>query len=178
MKLYILKQNRKTRRAIKVAEFDYVEMKVPAKAEYVGVIRLSISGIASRVGFSYEAIEDMKVAVSEAMTNVVSHAYGNDEDGEVTLGFGIYEDRLEMMVSDQGESFKFEDIKNRIGALSEVEEVQRVSGLREGGFGLLYINALMGKVEINNRHGAIVLMTNCFNEAEVGSHAQSYRPLE
>src|SRR5699024_6289928 len=110
MKLYILKQNRKMRRAIKVAEFDYVEMKVPAKAEYVYVIRISNSGIVSRVDITYEAIEDMKVAVSEAMTNVVSHAYENDEDGEITLDFGIYEDCLEMMVSDQGESFKFEDI--------------------------------------------------------------------
>src|SRR5699024_10103436 len=146
MKLYILKQNRKMRRAIKVAEFNYVEMKVPAKAEYVGVIRLSISGIASRVGYYYEAIEEMKVAVSQVMTNVVSHAYENDEDGEISLGFGVYEDCLEMMVYDQGESFKFEDIKNRIGPLSEVEEVQPVSELREGGFGLLLINALMDKV--------------------------------
>lgn len=158
------------RRPIKVAEFDYVEMKVPAKAEYVGVIRLSISGIASRVGFSYEAIEDMKVAVSEAMTNVVSHAYEKDEAGDVTLGFGIYEDRLEVMVSDQGESFKFEDIKNRIGPLSEVEEEQPASELREGGFGLLLINALMDKVEINNRYGVVVLMTKYLNETGVDAH--------
>src|SRR5699024_10043379 len=46
--------------------FDFMEMKVPAKADYVGVIRLSISGVASRMGFSYEAIEDLKVAISEA----------------------------------------------------------------------------------------------------------------
>src|SRR5699024_2801289 len=156
----------------KVAEFDYVEMKVPAKAEYVGVIRLSISGIASRVGFSYEAIEDMKVAVSEAMTNVVSHAYENDEDGEITLGFGVSDDCLQIVVVDQGESVKFEDIKSRIGLLSEVEEVQPVSELREGGFGLLLINALMDKVEINNRHGVIVLMTKYLNETEVGAHDQ------
>lgn len=160
------------RGSIKVGEFDYVEMKVPAKAEYVGVIRLSVSGIASRIGFSYEAIEDMKVAISEAMTNVVSHAYEKGEDGEITLGFGIYDDCLEVMVSDQGESFKFEDIKNRIGPLSEVEEVQPVSELREGGFGLLLINALMDKVEINNRHGVIVLMTKYLNETEVGAHDQ------
>lgn len=153
-----------------MAEFDYVEMKVPAKAEYVGVIRLSISGIASRVGFSYEAIEDMKVAVSEAMTNVISHAYEKDEAGDVMLGFGIYEDQLEVMVSDQGESFKFEEIKNRIGPLSEEEEEQPASELREGGFGLLLINALMDKVEINNRYGVVVLMTKYLNETEVGLH--------
>lgn len=150
--------------------FDFVEMKVPAKAEFVGVIRLSISGIASRMGFSYEAIEDLKVALSEAATNVVSHAYERKEDGELTLGFGIYEDRLEIMVSDQGESFKFEDIKNRIGPVNEADEIKPVSELREGGFGLFLINALMDKVEINNQYGVIVLMTKYLDETEVGVH--------
>lgn len=150
--------------------FDFVEMKVPAKAEFVGVIRLSISGIASRMGFSYEAIEDLKVALSEAATNVVSHAYERKEDGELTLGFGIYEDRLEIMVSDQGESFKFEDIKNRIGPVNEADEIKPVSELREGGFGLFLINALMDKVEINNQYGVIVLMTKYLDETGVGVH--------
>src|SRR5699024_9268478 len=118
----------------------------------------------------------MKVAVSEAMTNVVSHAYENGEDGEVTLGFGIYEDRLEMMVSDQGESIKFEDIKNRIGPLSEVEEVQPVSELREGGFGLLLINDIMNKIKISKIHRVIVLMTKYLNETEVAEHDQLYTP--
>ena len=31
---------------------DYVEMKIPAKPEYVGVIRLTISGIASTMGYT------------------------------------------------------------------------------------------------------------------------------
>ncbi len=56
-------------------DFDFIEMKVPAKAEYVGVIRLSISGIASRMGFSYEAIEDLKVALSEAGILIISPFY-------------------------------------------------------------------------------------------------------
>ena len=33
-------------------EFDFVEMRLPAKPEYVGVVRLSVSGIANRMGFS------------------------------------------------------------------------------------------------------------------------------
>lgn len=59
--------------------FDYVEMKIPAKAEYVGVIRLTLSGIASRMGFTYELIEDLKIATSEAVTNAVQHAYKANE---------------------------------------------------------------------------------------------------
>src|SRR5690625_2127408 len=112
-------------------DFDFIEMKVPAKAEYVGVIRLSISGIASRMGFSYEAIEDLKVALSEAATNVVAHAYEKKEKGELTLGFGVYENRLEVMVSDQGESFNFEEIKNRIGPVTQSDHLKSVSQMRE-----------------------------------------------
>jgi len=51
---------------------DYIEMKIPAKPDYVGVIRLTLSGIASRMGFTYEEIEDIKIAISEATTNAVS----------------------------------------------------------------------------------------------------------
>ncbi len=153
-------------------EFDFIEMKIPAKAEYVGVIRLSISGIASRMGFSYEAIEDLKVAISEAATNVVTHAYEKKENGELTLGFGVFDNRLEVMVSDQGESFNFAEIKDRIGPVSSVDDISPVSQMREGGFGLFLINALMDKVEINNEYGVIVLMTKYLDETEVDVNEQ------
>lgn len=144
--------------------FDFIEMRVPAKADYVGVIRLSISGIANRMGFSYEDIEDLKVAISEAITNAVTHAYLEEDQGEVTIGFGVYEDRLEVMVADHGGSFKLNEIKDGIGPYKDTESVEN---LREGGFGLFLINALMDKVQINNNYGVIVLMTKYLNETEV-----------
>lgn len=145
--------------------FDFVEMRVPAKPEYVGVIRLSVSGIASRMGFSYEDIEDLKVAISEALTNAVTHAYQDDDGGEITLGFGVYENRLEVMVADHGGSFNLKEIKGGIGPYKNTESVEE---LREGGFGLFLINALMDKVEINNNSGVIVLMTKYLAETGVG----------
>ncbi|WP_164214636.1 anti-sigma B factor RsbW [Virgibacillus sp. YIM 98842] len=144
---------------------DFIEMKIPAKAEYVGVVRLSIAGIANRMGYSYEDIEDLKVAVSEAITNAVTHAYREKDGGEVTIGFGIYEDRLEVMVADHGGSFNIKEIKSDIGPYEESENVEN---LREGGFGLFLINALMDKVQINNEYGVIVLMTKYLAETEVG----------
>jgi len=150
-------------------KFDFIEMKFPAKAEYVGVARLSISGVASRMGFSFEDIEDLKVAMSEAVTNVVEHAYQDDKPGEFTIGFGVYEDRLEIMVADHGGSFNLQDIKGAIGPYKATESVEQ---MREGGFGLFLINALMDKVEINNNYGVIVLMTKYLNESEVGSDDQ------
>src|SRR5699024_335518 len=140
----------------------------PAKADYVGVIRLSISGVASRMGFSYEAIVDLKVAISEAVTNVVSHAYEKKENGEVLIGLAVYENRLEVMVSNRVECLRFEQMRIRIGSVDEIDMVTDVSKLREEGLGLFIINALMDKVEINNEYGVIVVMTKYLDETEVG----------
>lgn len=148
--------------------FDFVEMKVPAKPEYVGVVRLSISGIASRMDFSYEDIEDLKVAVSEAITNAVTHAYYGEEDGEITVGFGVYQTCLEVMVADHGGSFNLHEVKDEIGPYEQSQE--SVENLREGGFGLFLIDALMDKVEINNEDGVIVLMTKYLSKTEVDSN--------
>jgi len=146
-------------------QFDFVEMRIPAKAEYVGVVRLSMSGIASRMGFSYEDIEDLKIAVSEAITNAVTHAYTDMDKGEVTIGFGVYADRLEVMIADRGDSFNLTEIKNQTGPYKGEGTVET---LREGGFGLFLIEALMDDVKINNKYGVIVLMTKYLNAKEVG----------
>lgn len=54
-----------------------VILQLPASAEYVDIVRLNLYGIAcSKMGFTYEDIEDMKVAVSEACNNSVLYAYG------------------------------------------------------------------------------------------------------
>ncbi|MET3683961.1 serine/threonine-protein kinase RsbW [Alkalibacillus flavidus] len=145
--------------------FDFVEMKLPAKSEFVGVLRLTISGLANRMGFSYEEIEDLKVATSEAITNAVNHAYYDEDSGEVTIGFGLYEDRLEVMVADRGGSFDLKEVREQIGPYDDGESVEE---MREGGFGLFLIDALMDKVEINNNHGVIVIMTKFLYENEVG----------
>lgn len=134
---------------------DYVEMKIPAKAEYVGVIRLTISGIASRMGYTYEEIEDIKIAVSEACTNAVQHAYPDDEVGEVIVGFGIYEDKLETMVADSGKSFNFLQTKNELGPYTESSTVDQ---LTEGGLGLYLIETLMDEVRVSNTSGVTVFM--------------------
>ncbi|HAM81502.1 anti-sigma B factor RsbW [Ornithinibacillus bavariensis] len=145
--------------------FDFIEMRFPAKPEYVGVIRLSLSGIANRMGFTYEDIEDLKISISEAVTNVVNHAYRGEEQGEVTIGFGVYDNRLEIMVADRGGSFDLQDIKEDIGPQANEESIEN---LREGGFGLFLINALMDKVEIKNDSGVIVLMTKYLEKLGVG----------
>jgi len=150
--------------------YDYVEVKIPAKAEFMGVIRLTASGIASRVGFSFDDIEDIKIAISEACTNAVQHAYREDEDGEIVIGFGLYDDRLEMMVVDNGHSCNFEEVRYGIGPYSKET---RVEFLREGGLGLFLIETLMDEVKIHQHKGVTVFMTKFVQKEQVEANAKT-----
>ncbi|MEH6941945.1 anti-sigma B factor RsbW [Bacillus sp. JJ722] len=150
--------------------YDYVEMKVPAKPEYIGIVRLTLSGIASRMGFLYEDIEDLKVAVSEACTNAVQHAYTDENRGEVVIGFGLYHDRLEMMVVDNGNRADLEQVRRDLGPY---EEHYNVEFLREGGLGLYLIETLMDKVIIHQNQGVTVFMTKFLEREQVEADAET-----
>lgn len=147
---------------------DFIEMKFPAKAEFVGVVRLSASGIAQRLGFFYDVIEDIKVAISEACTNAVHHAYEQEGDGQMSVAFGIFDDRLEMVVADRGQSFDIEAVHQQVGPF---ERDTPIKNLHEGGLGLFLIETLMDKVEISNDAGVVVLMTKYVQGDEVGADA-------
>ena len=56
---------------------ESINMELTANPEYVGIIRLTTSGIANKIGFSIDDIEDIKVAVSEACTNAIKHSLDN-----------------------------------------------------------------------------------------------------
>ncbi len=64
-----------------------IRLQIPAQADYLDVVRLCLYGIASKVGFTYEEIEDMKVAVAEACNNAVLHAYPDKNDGVIDIHF-------------------------------------------------------------------------------------------
>lgn len=147
---------------------DVITMKVPAKPEYVGVVRLTVSGVANRLGYSYDDIEDIKIAVAEACTNVVNHAYEeNYTENDMHLNFSVYEDRLELIVSDHGGTIDVEKLKNERGP---VNSDQSIDELKEGGLGLFLIETLMDKVEIRGDSGVMIIMTKFLQGDEVEQH--------
>ncbi|KZE67603.1 anti-sigma B factor RsbW [Fictibacillus phosphorivorans] len=151
---------------------DYIEMNVPAKPDYVGVVRLTISGLANRMGFAFDEIEDIKIAVSEAVTNVVNHAYTEGEQGQVRIGCNIHDDRMEITVVDQGQSFDVESISKDLGPV----DGKSVDQLHEGGLGLFLIDTLMDKVEISSEAGVVVMMTKYLHRDEVEEHVDRISP--
>ena len=150
--------------------FDYVEIRVPAKPQYVGVARLTISGLASRVGFTYDEIEDLKIASSEAITNAVQHAYSEVDEGEVVVGCALYPDKIEIMVADHGKSFDFEETKKKVGPYHEQQEVQF---LREGGLGLYLIETLMDENTVETKTYIDKIMTKYVGEEQVEENVET-----
>ncbi len=150
--------------------YDYIEIRLPAKAQYIGVARLTISGLASRLGFSYDEIEDLKIAASEAVTNAVQHAYDDKESGEVVVGCALFKDKIEIMVADHGESFDYEEVKKDIGPYNDQEEV---AFLREGGLGLYLMETLMDEVKIHHKEGVTVFLTKYVGGKRVGQDAET-----
>jgi serine/threonine-protein kinase RsbW len=143
---------------------DYIEMNIPAKPEYVSIVRLTLSGISSKMGYSYDDIEDLKIAVSEACTNAVQHAYKTLSSGDVSIRFGVHEDRLEVIVSDQGSSFDLSQKKQNIGPYTPSQSVDQLS---EGGLGLYLMETLMDEVKVQIDSGVTVAMTKFLNRERV-----------
>ncbi len=78
-----------------------VLLTMPARPEGVGVVRQALAGMADALDFEASVLADMKMAVTEACTNVVVHAYDEDS-GELEVQMLAGEDDLTIVVRDHG----------------------------------------------------------------------------
>src|SRR5437763_8508268 len=82
-----------------------VRLTIPARPEYITLCRLALTGLARLRPFSDELMADLKLALTEAASNSVRHAYSADA-GFVEIAYELYGDRLVIEVSDDGEGFE------------------------------------------------------------------------
>jgi len=121
---------------------DRLTMTVPGKAEYIGTVRIAVAHAAGQAGFDLEAIDDIKVAVSEACTNIVCHAHeGSDYNYEVILEVG--EGAFSVTVRDFGAGFDPE-------SYTEPDPGE----VRSSGLGIFIIRTLMDEVDIESAPGS------------------------
>jgi serine/threonine-protein kinase RsbW len=114
-----------------------VRLTIPAKAEYVLLGRLALSGVIRMRPLTDETLNDLKLAVTEACTNSVRHAYGGN-GGIVEIVYELHDDRLVVEVSDDGTGF-------------DPNEVEETGVLTEGGLGIAIIRALVDEFEVGER---------------------------
>jgi anti-sigma regulatory factor (Ser/Thr protein kinase) len=79
-----------------------VRLALPARPENVAVIRHVLGAFAEALDLPADIVEDMRLAVTEACTNVVRHAYDRSEPGRLEIVIRPDGDRLEIIVSDEG----------------------------------------------------------------------------
>src|SRR3990170_3820236 len=84
-----------------VDELDYdIRLTVPARPENVAVIRHVLGALAEALALPPALTDDVRLAVTEACTNVVRHAY--EEDGTIDVVVRPRGDTLEVVVADEG----------------------------------------------------------------------------
>ena len=130
---------------------ENVEFSIPCMSDYVGVVRLAVSGLATRMNFSIEEIEDIKIAVSEACTNSVQYAFDDPSEQRVFVTFNLFKDKLEIIVKDHGKGFEVESLERipiEERKLNEIDEnVPRL------GLGITFIKSLMDETNITSQLG-------------------------
>src|SRR3954451_372367 len=77
------------------------ELTLPARAENVAVVRHAFGGLGDALDVPDHALADVKLAVTEACTNVVVHAYPESE-GPMAISAGVQNGHLTVVVSDSG----------------------------------------------------------------------------
>jgi anti-sigma regulatory factor (Ser/Thr protein kinase) len=79
-----------------------VRLTLPARPENVAVVRHVLGAFAEALQLPDPVIEDMRLAVTEACTNVVRHAYADGQPGPVEILIRPLDDMLQVIVSDRG----------------------------------------------------------------------------
>ena len=113
-----------------------VRLTIPARAEYIALCRLALTGLSRLQDFGEEVLEDLKLALTEACTNSVRHAYDEGTPGTVEIVYELHPNKLVIEVSDEG------------GGFDPDVPVGGEPALNEGGLGIAIIRAIADEVEI------------------------------
>lgn len=119
-----------------------ISLRIPSRSDYALLARLLVSSIGATAGFGPEDIYDLKLAVSEAVTNVIQHA----SVGYMQVDYRALPHVVEVTVTDSGGGFNIAELTQETG--------------EHGGFGLTVIRNLVDEVTLDSaEHGTTLKMT-------------------
>ena len=130
---------------------ETVQLIIPCRAEYVGVARLAVLGIASRMPFSYDEVEDVRLAVGEACTHAVERA-----------GTGAATIQIISTLNTHALTIEVKDTVAEADMAAPTEEAKLLeeAGVDQEGLGALLMEILVDEVKIETAPtGTRVLLT-------------------
>lgn len=145
---------------MKINKMNFTFSSLP---ENVTVARMLASALGAQLDLPLNDLEELKVAVSEAVSNAIIHGYGNKPDNFVTLEFNAEPDKLTIQVLDQGCGIA--DIKQAMQA-SFSTDPERM------GLGFIFMQSFMDdlRVESEVNRGTKVIMVKNLKNFHPSSH--------
>lgn len=123
----------KVNRVIKTASF-------PGRYDHLIKISEFVTQAANNIGFKDDAIYAIQMAVDEACTNIIEHAYASEGQGDIQCTCLIRDNELTIILHDHGKPFD----PSRI---PEPNVFSRLEDRQSGGLGLYFMRQMMDKVE-------------------------------
>jgi serine/threonine-protein kinase RsbW len=119
-----------------------ITLRIPAKPEYITLCRLALTGLGRVRDIGDETLAELKLALTEAVSNSVRHAYGPNGVGHVDVTYELAPDRRGIEVVDDGEGF-------------DPDEPPAIAGeeLSEGGLGIAIIRTIADEFDIQSSPG-------------------------
>lgn len=145
-------------------QMNYMMLEVPARSENESFVRVVIAAFAARLDPTLEEVNEVKTAVSEAVTNSILHAY-DDDRGLIKIKAFVEDKKLWIEISDSGKGI--EDIaKAREPLYTDKPELER------SGMGFTIMENFMDEVVISSSpgKGTVVKMLKVFNKVAESSH--------
>lgn len=148
-------------------------LRTPSRTENLELIRDFVSRIAQKVGFNEDDIYNIELAVDEACTNVIKHAYDKNKQKDIDVVVEVGDDKFTVVISDRGKGFDPNTIKG-------INMTTYLSQMRVGGLGIHLMRLLMDKVEYDIRPGVRtrVKMTKYVNKNIVAKECLRGEPKD
>jgi anti-sigma regulatory factor (Ser/Thr protein kinase) len=123
---------------------DKIEICIPCKPEFVGAVRRAIAEFASLLDIPISDVEEIEIAASEAVSNVIRHAYTNITNVPP----------LRIKCAHRLNGFTVEVIDKGCGFNAPSrDEIPQVDLDREGGLGIILIKSFMDRVHFISKPG-------------------------
>ena len=125
-----------------------------SRSENIAIARVTAAAFAAQIDFTLNEIEEIKVAVSEAVSNVVIHGY-EENNGQIELIMNLYEDKLEYIIVDSGKGIDDIVLARQPSYSSDPERM---------GLGFVFMESFMDELEVTSvvNKGTTVRMAKKF----------------
>ncbi len=124
---------------------NYMRIEFPSLPENVSFARACVSSFVAQLDCTLEEIEEIKLVVSEAVSNCIIHAYDNRSNGTILVMASISDEReLEIMVEDSGKG---------IANIMQAMEPTYSSDESRMGMGFTFMKSFMDNVEVRSKVG-------------------------